>query len=78
MRRIATAPGAIVLLGVLLLAAGGIGDLVFHGLPDAVSLQLVPLVGQDGSRAHLVTAAGAGVVLFGWLYNVFLVEGPPR
>jgi len=77
MRRLGTARGTTLVLGTVLVAIGGVGDLVFHALPESVSRQLLPLVGQDGGRAHLVTAAGVGVMLFAVLYNALLASDRP-
>ena len=65
-------------VGFTLLAIGGVADVVFHLLPDEWARLVLPMVGQDGGRAHLVTAAGLGVLLFAGLYKALLATRTGR
>jgi hypothetical protein len=50
-------------LGLLVLLLGAAADLTFHALPNAAAV--VPWLGADGFRAHLVTFVGMFVMLVG-------------
>jgi hypothetical protein len=52
-------------LGSVLVCLGGLGDIAYHTLPAAQSLE--PLVGAAGIRAHILTLAGMLVALAGVL-----------
>src|SRR5919199_4470688 len=47
--------------GLLILLVGALADLLYHGLP----VQLEPVFGPDGFRAHLLTFVGMFVMLLG-------------
>ena len=52
-------------LGVLILAAGGALDLLYHAAPQAWAMQLDGYLGSDGVGAHLLTLLGMVVTLLG-------------
>jgi hypothetical protein len=52
-------------LGVLILAIGGILDLLYHAAPPGWVIPLDVVLGSDGVGAHLVTLLGMVVTLLG-------------
>jgi hypothetical protein len=54
---------ALARLGLMILTAGMLGDVVYHSLPVLSE----PLLGSDGLRAHLVIFAGMLLVMSGVL-----------
>ncbi|HEU5097502.1 MAG TPA: hypothetical protein VFU22_00550 [Roseiflexaceae bacterium] len=52
-------------LGVLILAIGGVLDLLYHAAPPGWALQLDVVLGSDGVVAHLMTLLGMVVTLLG-------------
>jgi hypothetical protein len=52
-------------LGVLILAIGGMLDLLYHAAPPGWALQMDGYLGADGVGAHVVTLLGMVVTLLG-------------
>lgn len=55
----------VMLVGLLILIAGGTLDLLYHAAPASWASVLDVYLGHEGMRAHLVTLAGMIVTLFG-------------
>ncbi len=52
-------------LGVLILAIGGVLDLLYHAAPPWWAMRLDVVLGSDGVGAHLLTLCGMVVTLLG-------------
>jgi hypothetical protein len=53
----------IFVLGSVLVCLGGLGDIAYHVVPAAQSLE--PFAGAEGMRAHILTLAGMLLALAG-------------
>jgi hypothetical protein len=51
-----------------------LADGTFHLLPEGLASQVGTLVGPGGERAHLLTAAGFGVLVFVVLWRALLPQ----
>jgi hypothetical protein len=60
-----TALPALMRLGVIILAIGGLLDLFYHAAPPGWALQMDGYLGTDGMGAHVVTLLGMVVTLLG-------------
>ena len=58
-------PARLFWIGLLIVAAGAVGDVLHHSLPASLSNDLNLLLGADGGRAHLVTLAGMLLTVIG-------------
>ena len=65
---------ALVGLGAGLLVIGIGADAVFHLLPGGTALDFGLVVGASGERAHALTAAGLGLLLFPILWQLLMAE----
>jgi hypothetical protein len=54
-------------LGVLMLAIGGVLDVLYHAAPPIWAMQLDVVLGSNGVAAHLLTLFGMLVTLLGLL-----------
>ncbi len=52
-------------LGVLILAIGGMLDLLYHAAPPGWAVQMDGYLGTDGIGAHVVTLIGMVITLLG-------------
>ena len=52
-------------MGMLVLAAGGAMDLLYHAAPPGWAVGLDSYLGRDGAGAHIVTLLGMIVTLLG-------------
>lgn len=52
-------------MGLLILAVGGVLDILYHTAPLSWSIVLDSYLGHEGMRAHVVTLIGMIVTLFG-------------
>jgi hypothetical protein len=56
-------------LGVLILAIGGVLDVLYHAAPPIWAMQLDVVLGSNGVAAHLMTLFGMVVTLLGLLVH---------
>ena len=60
-----TALPGLMRLGVLILAIGGMLDLLYHAAPPGWAVQMDGYLGTDGIGAHVVTLIGMVITLLG-------------
>jgi hypothetical protein len=58
-------PARLFWIGLLIVAAGAAGDVLYHALPTSLTGDLNLLLGADGGRAHLVTLVGMILTVVG-------------
>ncbi|HYI16503.1 MAG TPA: hypothetical protein VEX37_13995 [Thermomicrobiales bacterium] len=58
-------PARLFWIGLLIVAVGAAGDVLYHSLPANLANDLDLLLGADGGRAHLVTLVGMVLTVVG-------------